>query len=116
MLELVGAAHLVRAQRVLAPFARVVIIGVGGGGRLDLDLLNVMATRATFTGSTLRSRSRQEKALVTARVSEEVVPLWSSDQLRVPLAQTFELDGAAEAYEHFGQPGKFGKVVLLVED
>lgn len=116
VLELVGAAHLVRAQRVLAPFARVVIIGVGGGGRLDLDLLNVMATRATFTGSTLRSRSRQEKALVTARVSEEVVPLWSSDQLRVPLAQTFELDGAAEAYEHFGQPGKFGKVVLLVED
>jgi NADPH:quinone reductase-like Zn-dependent oxidoreductase len=116
VLELVGAAHLALAQKVLAPFARVVIIGVGSGSRLELDLLNVMATRATFTGSTLRSRSRQEKALVAARMNEEVGALWASDQLRVPLDQTFELSSAEEAYEHFARPGKFGKVVLLVED
>jgi NADPH:quinone reductase-like Zn-dependent oxidoreductase len=115
VLELVGAAHLALAQKVLAPFARVVIIGVGGGSRMDLDLLNLMATRATLTGSTLRSRSRQEKAEVIARVNEELVPLWASDQLRVPLAQSFELADAAAAYEHFARPGKFGKIVLLVE-
>jgi NADPH:quinone reductase-like Zn-dependent oxidoreductase len=63
----------------------------------------------------LRSRSRQEKAEVIARVNEELVPLWASDQLRVPLAQTFELADAAAAYEHFARPGKFGKIVLLVE-
>src|ERR1019366_1142649 len=38
VIELVGAAHLSLAQRVLAPFARVVVIGVGGGARVELDL------------------------------------------------------------------------------
>jgi NADPH:quinone reductase-like Zn-dependent oxidoreductase len=115
VLELVGAAHLALAQKVLAPFARVVVIGVGGGSQMDLDLLSVMSTRATLTGSTLRSRSRQEKAEVIARVNEEVVPLWASDQLRVPLAKSFELTDAAAAYEEFARPGKFGKIMLLVE-
>jgi NADPH:quinone reductase-like Zn-dependent oxidoreductase len=115
VLELVGAAHLTLAQEVLAKFARVVIIGVGGGNRVELDLLNIMGTRASLTGSTLRSRSREEKALAIAQVNEALVPLWTSDQLHVPLAQSFELGDARSAYEFFARRGKLGKVVLLVE-
>ncbi len=116
VLELVGAAHLGLAQRVLAPFARVVVIGVGGGGsRVELDLLNLMGRRATLTGSTLRSRSRAEKAEVIDRVNESLVPLWTSGELRMPIARAFALDDAAQAYEYFAQPGKFGKVVLRVD-
>ena len=62
VLELVGAANLSVVQHSLAAFARVVVIGVGGGARVDLDLLSMMRTRASFTGSTLRSRTRAEKA------------------------------------------------------
>jgi NADPH2:quinone reductase len=115
VLELVGAAHLGVAQRVLAPKARVVVIGVGGGGRMELDLLAMMACRATFTGSTLRSRSRDEKAEVIALVNEFLTPLWSAGQLRVPVARSYELNDAAQAYDYFSQSGKFGKVVLRVD-
>lgn len=117
VLELVGAAHLTVAQNVLAPSARVVVIGVAGGGsRMEIDLRLIMATRATLTGSTLRSRSRAEKAAVIARVDEMLVPLWVGHELQVPLAQSFELADAASAYEYFARPGKFGKVVLRVEE
>ena len=116
VLELVGAKHLELAQQVLAPFARVVVIGVGnGGGRMHIDLHAMMSRRATFTGSTLRSRSREEKSIVIDRVNEALVPLWTTGDLRVPLARAFALDDASQAYEYFGQPGKLGKVVLVIE-
>ena len=115
VLELLGATHLDVAQRVLNPFARVVVIGVGAGRSAELDLLSMMTKRATITGSTLRSRSREEKAEVTRRVSDALIPRWTHHELEVPLAKVFELDEATEAYEYFATPGKFGKVVLRVE-
>jgi NADPH:quinone reductase-like Zn-dependent oxidoreductase len=116
VLELVGAAHLRLALGVLAPFAHIVVIGVGnGGGRLELELHRIMATRATLTGSTLRSRSREEKATVIERASETLAPLWASAELTVPVSRSFALNDVAQAYDYFAQPGKFGKVILVVE-
>jgi NADPH:quinone reductase-like Zn-dependent oxidoreductase len=115
VLELIGAAHLARALQVLNPYSRVVIIGVSGGSRIDLNLLQLMQRRVTLTGSTLRSRSREQKAEVTRRVAEALIPRWRARELNVPLAHVFPFDEAAPAYDYFAQPGKFGKVVLHVE-
>jgi hypothetical protein len=35
--------------------------------------------------------------------------------VRVPVADTFELDRAADAYERFAAGGKLGKVVLTLD-
>ncbi len=113
VLELVGAAHLSRAQEVLAPRARIVVIGVGGGNTVSLDLLRVMSLRASLTGSTLRARSREEKTEVIQRVNEWLVPRWADGELQVPLAKTFDLDDINDGYEYFSSPGKLGKVVVL---
>jgi NADPH:quinone reductase len=114
LIELVGAQHLALAQRVLAPASRVVVIGVGAGSRVELDLLAMMNRRSTFTGSTLRSRSREEKSLVIARVRDALVPKWNAKEIRVPVAATFELAQVGAAYDYFAQSGKLGKVVLRV--
>jgi NADPH:quinone reductase len=116
VLELVGAAHLGVAQNLLRPFARVVVIGISGGGsRVEVDLRAFMGTRATLTGSTLRSRSRKEKGEVADRISQTLIPRWRTGEIVVPVAQSFALDDVARAYDYFAQPGKFGKVVLRVE-
>ena len=113
VLELVGAAHLQLAQNRLAPFARVVLIGVAGGGsRAEVNLLNIMQTRATLTGSTLRSRTSEEKAGVIAHVTEALIEPWRRGEITVPLAATFDLEDVEDAYEFFARPGKFGKVLL----
>jgi NADPH2:quinone reductase len=117
VLELVGAAHLSVAQGLLNPFARVVVIGVSGGGtRVEVDLRMFMGSRSTLTGSTMRGRSRQEKGQVADRVNHTLVPRWRTGEVHVPVAQSFALEEVAEAYEYFAQPGKFGKVVLRIEE
>jgi NADPH2:quinone reductase len=116
VLELVGAANLTNAQRLLRPFARVVVIGVSGGGStVDLDLRNFMGSRSSLMGSTLRSRSRKEKGDVADRVNHTLVPRWRTGELHVPVARTFSLEDVDAAYTYFAEPGKFGKVVLRVE-
>jgi NADPH2:quinone reductase len=115
VLELLGAVHLSRAFEVLNRFARVVMIGVGAGSRVEVNLLQFMSDRLTLTGSTLRSRSREEKAEVAWRVGDAIVPRWNAGEFVVPLSKVFEFDRATEAYDYFAQPGKFGKVVLNLE-
>ena len=115
ILELVGAAHLAVAQTKLRPFGRVVVIGVGSGGRVEVDLLGLMSRRASLTGSTLRARSREEKASIAREVNEQLVPLWASGALRVVVSEALPLEQAREAYDLFAQPGKLGKIVLVNE-
>jgi NADPH:quinone reductase-like Zn-dependent oxidoreductase len=113
VLELVGQASLVGVLPHLAEWSRVVVIGVGSGSRMEIDLMALMTKRIRLGGSTLRSRSRQEKADVTAAVAGHVLPLLEAGRLRVPIAETFALAEADAAYEYFGASGKLGKVVLV---
>ncbi len=116
VIELIGAAHLSRALEVVNPYARIVTVGVGSGSRLEVNLLQVMQQRLTLTGSTMRSRTREQKADVTRRVADTLVPRWRDGEIEVPLAKVFPLEEASEAYQYFAQPGKFGKVVLRLGD
>ncbi len=113
VLELVGQASLGAVLPYLAPWSRVVVIGVGSGGRMEIDLMQLMTQRIRIGGTTLRSRTRQEKGGVVAAVRAHVLPLLAAGRLRVPVADTFPLARADAAYERFAAGGKLGKVVLV---
>lgn len=112
VLELVGAASLTSVLPSLATGARVVVIGVGSGASVELDLYRVMRSRLRIMGSTLRARSRRQKANVASCVAAHVLPLLAEGRVRVPVCDTFPLSEAEAAYERFGTGAKFGKVVL----
>ncbi len=112
VLELVGAPKVEQALPHLATGARVVVIGMGAGADLKLNLFSLMSTRARIGGSTLRARSRREKANVAAAVEHAVLPLLASGRIRVPVCHTFALSEAEKAYEQFAAGSKLGKIVL----
>ena len=114
VLELVGASNLARNLSSLAMGGRIAVIGVGGTGPVaEINLLAVMQKRARIHGSTLRSRPLEEKAIALRVVEREVLPHFEAGALKVPVAATYELDRAEEAYERFTAGGKLGKIVLL---
>jgi NADPH:quinone reductase-like Zn-dependent oxidoreductase len=112
-LELVGGPGVAQVLPLLATGGRVVVIGVGAGAKVELNLLSLMGSRATIGGSTLRSRSRIEKAAVSRAVEAQVVPLLARGEVSVPVAATLPLARAADAYERFATGGKLGKIVLV---
>jgi NADPH:quinone reductase-like Zn-dependent oxidoreductase len=112
VLELVGAASLDQVLPHLATGARVVVIGVGAGASITLNLFGLMSARARIGGSTLRARSRREKANVASAVAADVLPLLASGRVRVPVCHTFAMADAEQAYEQFAAGSKLGKIVL----
>jgi NADPH:quinone reductase len=114
ILELVGSPNLQDNLQALATGGRIAVIGVSAGAKGELNLLMLMGKRARIHGSTLRARPLEEKALLARRVEHEVLPLFHSGALRVPIAATFPLDEAAGAYDAFTAGGKLGKIVLTM--
>ena len=114
ILELVGGPNLPDDLKALRTGGRIVVIGVGGGPKAELNLLALMGKRARISASTLRARPLEEKAQAMRRVEAELLPLFASGDLRVPVAATYELDRVEEAYDQFAGGGKLGKIVLTI--
>lgn len=114
VLELVGAPNLAGDLKALAIDGRIVVIGVGGGFKAELNLLAVMGKRARICGSTLRARPLEEKALTARAMERHVLPGFTAGRLRVPVLQTFALQDAPAAYERFAAGGKLGKIIVTM--
>lgn len=113
ILELVGAPNWPANLEALAGQGRIVVIGVGGGAKVELNLLALMGKRGRISASTLRARPLEEKAATARALERHVLPLVDRGEIRVPVAEAFAIDEVAAAYERFAAGGKLGKVVLL---
>ncbi len=114
ILELVGAPNMDANLRSLATGGRIAVVGVGGGRRVEVDLMTLMGARGRIHGSTLRARPLEDKAAAARAMEAQVLPLFERRAVRVPVHATFDLDRAADAYDHFAAGSKFGKIVLLM--
>ena len=115
ILELVGAPNMPGNLSALAMLGRIVVIGVGAGNKAEVNLAALMGKRGRISASTLRARPLEDKARAQRLVERHVLPLVERGAVHVPVAETFPLDRAEEAYERFTAGGKLGKVVLLME-
>jgi NADPH:quinone reductase len=112
ILELVGAPNLDGNLDALNTQGRITVIGIGAGARGELDLRKLMGKRGRIHASMLRARPLEEKALTAREMERSVLPLLAQRAVRVLVAQTYALERAEEAYDHFAAGGKLGKIVL----
>ena len=112
ILELVGGDLIAQDLEQLALNGRLAIIGTGAGSRVEVEFGHLLRARGRVHGSTLRSRTREEKADVIRRLRGDVLPLLAQGRIVVPVHRTFPLEQAEEAYEAFAAGGKLGKIVL----
>ena len=78
VLELVGAPNLPGDLQALATSGRIVVIGIGGGAKAELNLGAMMGKRATVRASTLRPRPLEEKALTARAMERHVLALFDA--------------------------------------
>jgi putative PIG3 family NAD(P)H quinone oxidoreductase len=113
-LDSIGASYLAQHLEALATGGRLVVIGLMGGARAEIDLAAVLRKRVTIIGSTLRVRPPEEKAMIVAFFRDRFGGAIERGELRpivhavLPLGEAQRAHDIVEASEHFG------KVVLQV--
>ncbi|MGL5817728.1 MAG: NAD(P)H-quinone oxidoreductase [Phycicoccus sp.] len=113
ILDNMGAAYLSRNVAALATGGRLVVIGLQGGIRGDLDLAALLGKQASVTATSLRSRPRPAKADIVAAVREHVWPLLESGQVRPVIHARYPLADAERAHRELEASTHVGKVLLL---
>ena len=113
ILDMIGASYLARNLKSLAPDGRLVMIALMGGYKVDgLNITPIMRNRLTFTGSTLRPRSKADKAAIAEGLRRDVWPELDAGRIRSVTHATFPLEQAAKAHELMESSTHLGKILL----
>jgi len=112
ILDNIGAKYLARNVHALAVNGRLVIIGLQGGVKAELDINTLLRKCAAVIATSLRGRSPAEKATIVAAVREHVWPLIVAGQVKPVVHRTFPLAQAADAHRELEAGTNIGKVLL----
>lgn len=114
VLDMVAGDYVARNMKCLAEDGRHVTIAVQGGLQATINMAEVMRRRIHLTGSTLRPRSNEFKALLTQEIAQLAWPLVEAGALRPVMDQAFPLADAAGAHARMEAGAHVGKIVLKV--
>ena len=114
ILDMVGGDYIERNYEAAAVEGRIVQIAFQGSAKATVDFRRIMLKRLHHTGSTLRSRSNEDKAAIARAVEEKVWPLVAAGRVRPVMDRTFPLTNAAGAHARMESSQHIGKIVLTV--
>ena len=112
VVDIIAGDYVARNYKVAALNGRIIQIGVQNGPARELNLMPMLAKRLTHTGSTLRSRSIQEKAQIADELEQNVWPLLEQGKLKPLIFRSFRLEEAAKAHALMESGAHIGKIVL----
>jgi putative PIG3 family NAD(P)H quinone oxidoreductase len=112
ILDNMGAKYLPRNVEALATEGRLVVIGLMGGAKGELDLGQLLRKRGAVIATSLRARPVEEKAAICASVVEHVWPLVSDGSVKTLVHATLPLEEAREGHRIMEASDHIGKIVL----
>jgi putative PIG3 family NAD(P)H quinone oxidoreductase len=115
ILDNMGASYLGRNVEALATEGRLVIIGMQGGTKGELDIGVLLRKRGAVVATALRSRPTAEKAAICAAVAEHVWPLVADGRIRPVVHTTLPLAAAGEAHALMEAGDNVGKILLTTD-
>jgi putative PIG3 family NAD(P)H quinone oxidoreductase len=114
VLDSIGAAYLERNLSVLRIGGRLILIGLMGGARAELNLASLLTRRIQVIGSTLRARPAEEKAELAEAFSRRFGGALERGRIRPVVDRILPLEQVAEAHRVMKASEHFGKIVLQV--
>ena len=114
ILDNMGGSYLGRNVDLLATEGRLVVIGMQGGTKGELDLGTLLGKRGAVVATSLRGRPAEGKAAICASVVEHVWPLVADGTIRPIVEQTMPLEEVRTAHELMDAGSHTGKLVLTL--
>jgi NADPH2:quinone reductase len=112
ILDLVGGPYLAGNQKVIATRGRMVVVGVTGGPKAEIDLRALMGKRATMVGTVMRARPIEQKIALARTFADRLVPALAAGVLRPVVDAVYDPEQAADAHRRMEENDTFGKLLI----
>ena len=116
VLDFIGAPYLEQNLQVLTAWGRMVFLATMGGAQANINLGMLMGKRISIRGSTMRTRTLEEKLAVTRRFATSVLPLLASGKVKPIIEQVYAMEEVGnKAHAVMSENKNFGKLVVRVD-
>jgi NADPH2:quinone reductase len=112
VLDMIGGDYIERNYEAAAVEGRIVQIAFQGSPRANVDFRRIMLKRLHHTGSTLRSRSVEDKTTIARAIEAKVLPLLAAGRVKPVIDSTFPFTQASAAHARMESSAHIGKIVL----
>ena len=114
VLDNMGAKYLPRNVDALARLGRLVVIGLQGGVKGELNIAQLLAKNGVVTATSLRYRPVDEKAEICRQLAENAWPMIGAGTVKPIVHEVLPIERAGEAHRLLEQGDVFGKIILQV--
>lgn len=116
VVDIIGGDYVAKNYQVAAKFGRIIQIGMMKGNPKALNMMPLMVKRLTHTGSTMRSRTIEEKTLIAKQLKEQVWEMLQEGKIKPIINKVYPLSRVKEAHEHMESGDLIGKIILINND
>jgi NADPH:quinone reductase len=114
ILDVIGGDYVERNIASLAVKGHIIQVGVMAGKPVPLNIGLLLGKRASITGTVLRARPLEEKITISQRFASEMLPLFSTGQLKPVIDSVYAFVDIAQGHEYMASNGNVGKIVITV--
>ncbi|MEP1207380.1 MAG: NAD(P)H-quinone oxidoreductase [Rhizobiaceae bacterium] len=112
IVDIIGGDYIARNISAAKPDGRIIQLAFNKGSKVEVNLMPIMLKRLTYTGSTLRPRSKAFKAEIAADLLAKVWPLFAEGKIKTHTHATFPFDQVVDAHKMMEQAAHRGKILL----
>ena len=114
ILDMTGGENTLKNMEILNPDGRITFINAMNGSKSEIDILQLMSKRLKLTGSMLKPRTDDYKAMLAAEIEQTIWPLITAGKIKPVIFKVFPLAEAGEAQQLMESSTHIGKIVLKV--
>lgn len=114
ILDVIGGDYVERNIASLAVKGHIIQVGVMAGKPVPFNIGLLLGKRASITGTVLRARPLEEKIAISQRFASEMLPLFSTGQLKPVIDSVYAFAEIASAHEYMATNGNVGKIIITV--
>ncbi len=112
IIDFIGASYLANHLELLQPCGRLVIVGLMGGTRSEINLGLIQSKRLQIKGLAMRTRPIQEKRHITQLFKTHYLPFFTEEKLKPVIDSIFSFQDVQLAHQRMEDNANIGKIIL----